>query len=76
MTSNDLNVFNSTWQHSTGLKLKKADKYKWVKILKNFCVFLTNPLQKSETHLFKHTADLSMQMHLISHSHNQVFLVN
>ena len=39
-------------------------------------VFSWPYLCKNLTHVFKHTADLSMQMHLISHSLHQVLLVN
>ena len=57
------------------LILKKVEKCKEVEILKRAYVFLTKPLQTKETHVFKDTTNLSIQMHLIIHSLNQVLLV-
>ena len=58
------------------LILKKAEKYKSVEIFKRLCFLDYTPSQKKETQVFQHTADLSMQMHLISQSLSQVLLVN
>ena len=57
------------------LILKKAEKCKEVEILNRSYVFLTIPLQTKETHVFKDATNLSIQMHLIIHSLNQVLLV-
>ena len=47
--------------------LKKLKKCKLVEIFKLFRVFGLQ-LYKNATHVFKHTANLYLQIHLISHS--------
>lgn len=67
LRTKDVNVFNSTWLLSTEIFLKKAKKCKLVEIFKLFRVFGLQ-LYKNATHVFKHTANLYLQIHLISHS--------